>query len=118
MLPDGTKQPYYIEPTEPRSSFALAGLWDRSITPTGDEILSCTVITMPANETLRIIHNAKQRMPAILRKEDVEVWLTATPDEARAVLQQYPDELMHAYRVSARVNSPKNDGPELIQPAA
>jgi putative SOS response-associated peptidase YedK len=55
-------------------------------------------------------------MPAILREEDHEAWLNGTPDEARAVLKQYPSDLMVAYKVSTRVNSPKNNGPELIEP--
>jgi putative SOS response-associated peptidase YedK len=30
----------------------------------------------------------------------------------------HPSEAMRAYRVSTAVNSPKNDGPECIEPAA
>jgi putative SOS response-associated peptidase YedK len=55
-------------------------------------------------------------MPAILRKEDHEEWLGGTLAEARAVLQQYPTDLMHAYAVSTRVDSPKNNAPELLEP--
>jgi putative SOS response-associated peptidase YedK len=35
-------------------------------------------------------------------------------EEAKAALKQYPEELMVAWPVSTRVNSPKNNGPELI----
>jgi putative SOS response-associated peptidase YedK len=31
-------------------------------------------------------------MPAILRMEDLETWLTGTPAQARAVLLQFPAE--------------------------
>jgi putative SOS response-associated peptidase YedK len=35
-------------------------------------VLSCALITMPANELLTEIHNAKQRMPLILPPEAVD----------------------------------------------
>jgi putative SOS response-associated peptidase YedK len=56
-------------------------------------------------------------MPAILRREDHEAWLSGTTDEARAVLKPYPSELMVAYEVSPRVNSPKNNDERLLEPA-
>jgi putative SOS response-associated peptidase YedK len=82
---------------------------------------SCVHITMPANELIADIHNTgnnPHRMPAILRAEDREAWLTGTPEEARAVLRQYRGELMDAYEVSPRVNSVKNNSPGLIEPVA
>jgi putative SOS response-associated peptidase YedK len=57
-------------------------------------------------------------MPAILRKEDHEAWLSGTMDEARAALQPYPGDLMLAYKVSTGVNTPKNDDESLIEPIA
>ncbi|MGH8177297.1 MAG: SOS response-associated peptidase [Steroidobacter sp.] len=111
----GTKQPFYIKPANDET-FALAALWDKSITPGGEAILSCAVITMPANELLRDIHNTKFRMPAILRHEHIETWLSGSADEARAVLQPYPSDEMLAWPVSPNVNAPRNNGPDLIQP--
>lgn len=49
-------------------------------------------------------------MSRILAREDVETWLTGTPEQAAAVLEQYPAELMVAHEVSPRANSPKNQG--------
>lgn len=115
LMPDGRKQPYYIKPAN-EETFALAALWDKSITPAGEKILSCALITMPANELLRDIHNTKYRMPAILQHEHIETWLHGAPEEARAVLQPFPSDEMLAWPVSPLVNKPKNDGPELIQP--
>jgi putative SOS response-associated peptidase YedK len=69
---------------------------------------------------MREVHNTgnnPHRMPAILRREDHEAWLHGTKEEARAVLAQYPADLMDAYPVSTRVNSPKNDDEQLIEPA-
>jgi putative SOS response-associated peptidase YedK len=55
-------------------------------------------------------------MPAILAKEDRDTWLTSTPDEAFKVIKQYPDTHMVATPVSTRVNTPKNNDAELIEP--
>ena len=94
--------------------FSIAALWDRSRTESGENVLSCAIITMPANELLTEIHNAKQRMPLILPPEAVDAWLTGTPEQATALLVPYPSELMRAHRVSKRVNKPENGDPELL----
>ena len=66
---------------------------------------SFTIITLPANEFMAKIDNENQRMPAILHMEDVETWLTGTPEQARATLVQFPGEQLRAHKVSPRVNS-------------
>jgi putative SOS response-associated peptidase YedK len=76
---------------------------------------SVTIITLPANDFMAKIDNEKQRMPAILRFEDVEAWLTGTPEQAKAALMQYPGEQLRAHRVSPRVNTPKNDDEGLLE---
>ena len=96
--------------------FSIAALWDRSRTESGENVLSCAIITMPANELLAEIHNVKQRIPLILPPEAVDTWLTGTPEQATAVLLPYPSELMRAHRVSKRVNARRNDDPELMAP--
>lgn len=116
----GRKAPYLISVAD-QELFGFAALWDRSVKDDGTAIESCVHITMPANELMADIHNAgnnPHRMPAILRAEDREAWLAGTPDEARAVLRSYPADLMDAYEVSARVNSVKNNSPDLIEPVA
>ena len=113
---DGSKQPYYIRPVEEDASFAIAGLWDRSFTEQGEAMLSYTIITMPANELLADIHNSQRRMPAILRREDVEVRLTGDAAAARAALKPFASGDMVAWPLSTRVNSARNDGPDLIEP--
>jgi putative SOS response-associated peptidase YedK len=116
----GRKTPYFIHLAD-QELFAFAGLWDRSFKPDGTAIESCVHVTMPANELMREVHNTgnnPHRMPAILRREDHEAWLHGTEVEARAVLAPYPAGLMVAYAVSPRVNSPKNNDEQLIEPAA
>jgi putative SOS response-associated peptidase YedK len=116
---NGRKAPYLIQLND-QDLFAFAALWDRSIKPDGTAIESVVHVTMPGNELLREIHNGGSnpyRMPAILRKEDHELWLTGTVEEARGVLKPYPSELMVAYEVSPRVNSPRNNDERLVEPA-
>jgi putative SOS response-associated peptidase YedK len=117
---DGRKAPFYIHLAD-QDVYAFAGLWDRSVKEDGTAVESCTHITLPANELMHFIHNTgshPHRMPAMLKREDHEVWLHGTPDEARATLQQYDQGLMVAYEVSTRVNSTKNNGATLIEPIA
>ena len=114
VLPDGRKQPWFIGLAN-KEIMPFAALWDRSVKADGTVVEGFTIITLPANEFMAGIHNVKQRMPAILRMEDVEAWLTGTPEQARAALIQFPGEQLSAYKVSTRVNSPKNDDASLLE---
>jgi putative SOS response-associated peptidase YedK len=114
----GRKAPYYIHLND-QALFGFAALWDRSVKSDGTVIGSCVHITLPANALMSQIHNAgsnPHRMPAIIRREDREAWLTGTPQEAQALLQPYDPGLMVAYEVSSRVNTPKNNDPSLVEP--
>jgi len=113
---DGKKRPHYVQPAGEGELFSIAGLWERSTDVFGEDVLSCALITLPANELMAEIHNSKQRMPAILAPEDVDTWLTGTVEQAKALLQPYPSELMRAHPVSTRVNTPRNNDPQLVAP--
>jgi putative SOS response-associated peptidase YedK len=115
----GRKAPFLITLAD-QELFGFAGLWERSYKDDGTVVESCVHITMPANEIMADIHNAgnnPHRMPAIVRGEDRDAWLMGTPEEARAVLRPYPSDLMVAYEVSTKVNSVKNNSPDLIEPS-
>ncbi len=113
---DGTSDPYFVHLTD-REVFGVAGLWERSPRADGSCLLSCTLITVPANALLAAVHNAKPRMPAILAESDYDGWLAGPAQHARALLCPYPDASMRAWKVSPRVNQPRlpNDG-RLIEP--
>lgn len=114
---DGSRVPYFVQLTD-RGVFGVAGLWESSRREDGSYVFSCTLITVPANSLLAQVHNAKQRMPAILNEASHDAWLNAPPAQARELLSAYPAQLMSAWEVGRRVNNPRfeNDA-SLIAPA-
>lgn len=119
LMPGGRKRPYYISCMD-QPLFAFAGLWDRSVTDDGTQILSCAVVTLPGNERMRDIHNGGTnpfRMPAILAAADVDAWLSGVPARAKTLLKQYPSIAMVAHPVSPRVNSTRNNDAGLLVPS-
>jgi len=116
----GQKHPCFIHLAD-QDVFGFAGLWDRSVRADGTAVESCTIITMPGNELMSRIHNTgnnPHRMPAILAPADYDAWLKGGAADARAVLGPYPQDVMVAYEVSTRVNSPKNNDERLIEPVS
>ena len=67
------------------------------------------IVTTEANAPMRAVHD---RMPVILAPEDWAVWLEA--DDPLALLRPAPDDLLRFWPVSKAVNSPRNNGPELL----
>ncbi|ELK54256.1 hypothetical protein D320_10993 [Haloferax sp. BAB-2207] len=123
----GRKQPYRVAFEDARP-FAMAGLWERwmpSTKQTGlgdfgsggpsreqEPLETFTVVTTEPNDLVSELHH---RMAVVLAPEDEQTWLHGDPDEAAALLDTYPDDELTAYPVSTRVNSPANDGPDLIE---
>jgi putative SOS response-associated peptidase YedK len=116
--PNGkSKTPMYIR-LKSGKPFAFAGLWEIWRSPDDGPIRSCTIITTTPNELVTRIHN---RMPVILDPKAYDLWLDPGeqgPDRLAEWLRPYPASDMTAYVVSRLVNSPGNDVPEVIVPAA
>lgn len=110
------KQPFYIRRKDGRQ-MALAGLWERWNSPSGEVIESFTIITTDANKMLRELHN---RMPVMLAPEDYDVWLdpNASIEECKSLLRPCPPEWLEFGPVSRKVNSPRNDSADCIEPLA
>jgi putative SOS response-associated peptidase YedK len=109
-----SKQPYCFEVGD-GEIFAFAGLWDRWADPRGEVVESCTILTTTPNALLADIHD---RMPAILRPADYDLWLNPTPEHtegALRLLSPYTD-LMRRYPVSTRVNQVQNDDADCAKP--
>ena len=105
------KQPYYITSAD-GSLLAFAGLWDVWKRPDGEALTTFTIITTAPNALTRRLHD---RMPVILEPDDYRTWLEA--EDPRELLKPAPDDMLQCFPVSSRVNSPKNDAPDLIAPA-
>ncbi|MGA7329172.1 MAG: SOS response-associated peptidase [Rhodomicrobium sp.] len=97
------KQPYYVSGLD-GWPLSLAGLWER-----WQDILTFTIITVPANEKLSPIH---ERMPAILSPQEALLWLEA-PDVS--LLRPFASQTLALWPVSNRVNFPRNNDPGLIE---
>jgi putative SOS response-associated peptidase YedK len=113
---NGAKQPYYIRMKEGRP-FAFAGLWEGWRDDGSPEIRSCTILTTRPNALAGEIHD---RMPVILPAGSYDAWLDpeAEKEELVALLAAYPEDEMEAYPVSRLVNSPSNNDPRCVEPAA
>src|SRR3712207_2206624 len=113
---NGAKQPYYILMKEGRP-FAFAGLWESWTDNGGPEIRSCAILTTGPNALVERIHD---RMPVILPPDTYDVWLdpASERDELTALFAPYPEDTLEAYPVSRFVNSPANNDPRCVEPAA
>ncbi|WP_019413412.1 SOS response-associated peptidase [Paenisporosarcina sp. TG20] len=94
--------------------FAMAGLWESWKSPNGKIVHTCTILTTEPNELMSSIH---VRMPVILKQADEQKWLNPTmknTDDLKRYMIPLEDGLLEAYEVSDKVNSPKNNEPQLI----
>lgn len=113
------KQPYFIQ-LHDEAPFAMGGLWNEWVNPaTGEIIPTFSIITVPANPLMAVIHNNKMRMPLIIPCGEERNWLAATHEsETQPFLQPFDENLMKAHKVSKLVNgrSGNPNVPEVQQP--
>jgi putative SOS response-associated peptidase YedK len=111
------KLPYLVR-TRDSAPLAIAGIWEPRAAAIGRETDSCAIITVPALPPVDSLHD---RMPAILRHGDVETWLDPDVHDAdglKEVLGRGSSVELVMLPVGLRVNSPANDDPGCIEPAA
>lgn len=107
------KQPWYITAAG-AAPLSFAALWERW--EKGDEpIETFTILTTGASESLAAIHH---RQPSILEATDFDTWLAPdTPqDRLLALARRSHEGPFEHWRVSRRVNSSRNDAPDLLLP--
>jgi putative SOS response-associated peptidase YedK len=106
------KQPFFVRLRSGRP-LAFAGLWERWRPPdgTGPPLVTGAIVTCAANGVVRPIHD---RMPVILDAAARDAWLDPACADPARVLVPCADALLEAWPVSARVNRPQHDDPELI----
>jgi putative SOS response-associated peptidase YedK len=105
------KQPYFLHGRDPLLAFAgLLGFWTR---PEGEKLVSCSVLTRAAAGIAALVH---ERMPVALAPDDRPSWLDpALSKNAVGELVAGSVTDIGAYPVSTRVNSTRNNSPELIE---
>jgi putative SOS response-associated peptidase YedK len=112
------KTPFYMYGADGEMLF-MAGLWS-TWRPQGapkdqPPLLSCTIITTDAAGPLAEIHD---RMPLTISAADWDRWLDPDAPIDEGLLRGHGDLDRIAIReVSRLVNSVRNNGPELIEPA-
>jgi putative SOS response-associated peptidase YedK len=106
----GAKQPIHIGMRD-GSPFAFAGLLERWLSPAGDVLDTCTIITTQSNALLSPLHD---RMPVIVAPVAFDRWLDVANEDTAALFAPYPADAMTYYPVSTRVNSVRNDDARLI----
>ena len=112
------KTPFYMYGADGELLF-MAGLWT-TWRPAGaakdaPPLLSCTIITTDAAGPLAEIHD---RMPLTISEPDWDHWLDPNAPIDEGLLRGHGDLDRIAIReVSRLVNSVRNNGPELIEPA-
>lgn len=112
VVPTGPKQPVYAVRRD-GSPIAAAGLWTTWRGNDGVTMHTCCLLTTEANGTMAPIHD---RMPVILERDDWDDWLDAEIEVAVALMRPAADSVLLVRDVSPRVNSVRNNGPELIEP--
>jgi putative SOS response-associated peptidase YedK len=92
----------------------FAGIWAARQDPeTGEWHRTCSILTTDARGVIADIHD---RMPVSLPEEVWDAWLDrdlTDSETALSLLRSIEDDLLMEHPVSKRVNSVRNDGPEL-----
>lgn len=105
------KIPYYVQ-IDGGKLFAFAAIYE-TLGPHHTPTFS--LITQEASEKLAFIHH---RMPAILLPEQEKAWLDKgmKGKEAKEMIVRYPDDLLHFFAVSDKVNKADGNDPSFILP--
>ena len=108
------KQPMHIGMRDGRP-FGLAGLYERWLSPEGEVLDTCTIVTTSAPEALRAVHD---RMPVIVPPHAYARWLDTARSDVDDVVAPWSGEPLRVYPVSKRVNAVHNDDAALCEPVA
>lgn len=109
---EGGKQPHLIEP-KGQTIFSFAGIWSKYALD-DDEVDGYAIIVGPASDEIAGIH---QRQPMIVAPEDYDEWLDRENDDLghlAEMLRHQPERYAHR-PVTKRVNSPQNQGADLLE---
>ena len=105
------KQPYYLAPGG-SELLAMAGLYEYWRGPTGEWLVTATIITTTATDQVGMIHD---RMPMVVPRSNWAAWLDRDTDAMVTELLATPS-LSVVHPVSTAVNWAGNNGPQLVVP--
>ena len=109
--------------------FCLAGLWETWTTPEHVTAMELPGLGRPGTETLHtftiitttpncLTKRVHKRMPVIVHANDYELWLSleSQVDDLKGLLKPFDADMMQEHYVTPRMNNPRFEGPECIQP--
>lgn len=108
--PDGGRQPYYLSPAD-GSQLAFAGLWEVWYDAEGRPLVSTTIVTGPAPDDLRAVHD---RAPVVLEPERWAGWLDPSATAVHHLLVPTRSGVVVPRTVSDAVGDVRANGPELV----
>lgn len=111
--------PYFFTRSD-GEPLAFAGLWETWRDPSvprdqRTRIRTCTIITTDSGPDIVSVHD---RMPVVVEPDEFDEWLDPEPlDDGTlaTVLSPSPAGTLRAVEVSPKVNSVRNEGPELLE---
>jgi putative SOS response-associated peptidase YedK len=112
----GSKRPHLVRPRA-GGPMALAGIFENWLGADGSEIETMAILTVAANAAMSALHD---RMPAIIAPEHFDALLDCRPGTAMDIVELLtpaPEDFLDIIEVSRALNDPRNEGPEVQEPA-
>jgi len=103
-------QPFLIR-DEQGHPLGMGGVWNKTTTSDGEVLESVAILTCPPKPPVDSVHD---RMPLVIPRADYARWIDMAADVTD--LLQPASTTLAMVPVSSYVNSPKNDGPQAIEP--
>jgi putative SOS response-associated peptidase YedK len=113
--PARARTPWLFRPRD-GGLMAFGALAEHWLGADGSEIETMAILTVPANAAVAPCHD---RMPLIVPPEAFDRWLDCRSGETASImdlLAPAPDGLLDRIEVSPELNSPRREGPDLLQP--
>jgi putative SOS response-associated peptidase YedK len=110
-----TKQPWYFRLPSCKP-FGFAGVWEAWKISEGQKYNSCTILTTIASESVKHVHD---RMPVILRPDNVSDWLnpdTHDVNQLKKILDDGKVEDLTGCPVTNKISSPSFNETSCIEP--
>jgi putative SOS response-associated peptidase YedK len=107
----GNRRPWYFYRAD-GAPIAFAALWQAWGDAAGEPIVSCAMVTTPANPEVSPIHH---RMPLMISPPDWAMWLGEQGKGAARLMAPCPEGVLRWHPVSSAVNSNRATGDKLIE---